>query len=146
MAAVNVAPSRRYEGTALLVAGHLLPNEPSFDASAVHTLGQIGEVLLATGASWQIRRLSAATGERYAPDRAAITALTPATFRAFWEPRLASGPIEVQLFGDMTSVDYKKILAETLGALPARKVLEPASEPSNALIERSNQRASSAAA
>ncbi|MBA3942773.1 MAG: insulinase family protein, partial [Sphingopyxis sp.] len=61
-----------------------------------------------------------------APDRAAITALTPATFRAFWEPRLASGLIEVQLFGDMTSVDYKKILAETLGALPARKVLEPA--------------------
>ena len=34
------------------------------------------------------------------PDKAAIEALTPAAFRAFWEPRLASGPIEVQLFGD----------------------------------------------
>ncbi len=61
-----------------------------------------------------------------APERAAIEALTPAAFRAFWEPRLASGPIEVQLFGDLTLVDYKKILADTLGALPPRKTLEPA--------------------
>src|SRR3546814_6281037 len=56
-----------------------------------------------------------------------IEALTPAAFRAFWEPRLASGPIEVQIFGDLETVDYKKILAETLGALPPRKVLAPPS-------------------
>jgi len=62
-----------------------------------------------------------------APDKAQIEALTPAAFRAFWEPRLASGPIEVQIFGDLETVDYKKILAETLGALPPRKVLAPRS-------------------
>ncbi len=59
------------------------------------------------------------------PDRAAIEALTPAAFRAFWEPRLASGPIEVQLFGDLASVDYRRILAETVGALSPRKPIAP---------------------
>ncbi|WP_374525529.1 M16 family metallopeptidase [Sphingopyxis sp.] len=60
-----------------------------------------------------------------APDKAAITALTPAAFRAFWEPRLASGPIEVQIFGDLATVDYRQILADTLGALPPRKDILP---------------------
>ena len=59
------------------------------------------------------------------PEKAEIEALTPAAFRAFWEPRLASGPIEVQLFGDLASLDYKAILAETLGALPPRAALTP---------------------
>lgn len=61
-----------------------------------------------------------------APEKAEIEALTPAAFRAFWEPRLASGPIEVQLFGDMGSIDYRQILAETFGALAPRRALEPA--------------------
>lgn len=61
-----------------------------------------------------------------APDKAEIEALTPAKFRAFWEPRLASGPIEVQLFGDMASIDYRNILAETFGALSPRAPLAPA--------------------
>ena len=60
-----------------------------------------------------------------APGKAQIAALTPAAFRAFWEPRLASGPIEVQIFGDLSTVDYKKILAETLGALPKRDPIAP---------------------
>ena len=60
-----------------------------------------------------------------APEKAQISALTPAAFRAFWEPRLASGPVEVQIFGDLSTVDYKKILAETLGALPPRKEIAP---------------------
>ena len=38
----------------------------------MHTLGQIGEALLATGAAWQIRRLTAAPGDRYAADRATL--------------------------------------------------------------------------
>ncbi|HEX3478639.1 MAG TPA: bifunctional serine/threonine-protein kinase/formylglycine-generating enzyme family protein [Kofleriaceae bacterium] len=42
------------------------------DHSALHTLGQIGEALLATGAGWQIRRLASAAGERQAPDRGAL--------------------------------------------------------------------------
>ncbi len=62
-----------------------------------------------------------------APDRAAIEALTPAAFKSFWAPRLASGPIEVQIFGDLSTVDYRKILADTLGALPPRAPIEPPS-------------------
>jgi protein kinase-like protein/conflict system STAND superfamily ATPase len=62
--------TRRPEGTALLVAGHGALGSP--DASALHTLGQIGEALLATGAAWQIRRLAATAGARYAPDRGAL--------------------------------------------------------------------------
>ncbi|HWM88379.1 MAG TPA: serine/threonine-protein kinase, partial [Kofleriaceae bacterium] len=58
------------EGTALLVAGAGSIAAPWLASSAVQTLGQIGEALLATGAPWRIRRLSAGAGERYAPDRA----------------------------------------------------------------------------
>ncbi|MEO8698885.1 MAG: SUMF1/EgtB/PvdO family nonheme iron enzyme [Kofleriaceae bacterium] len=60
---------RRPEGAALLVAGHGAPGVGAFDASAVHTLGQIGEALLATGTAWQIRRLTATAGDRYTADR-----------------------------------------------------------------------------
>lgn len=60
------------------------------------------------------------------PEKAQIEALTPAAFRAFWEPRLASGPIEVQLFGDMGSIDYRRMLEESFGALAPRPPLEPA--------------------
>ena len=52
-----------------------------------------------------------------APQRSEISALTPADFRAFWEPLLRSGPMEVQLFGDLRSVDVATVLAETLGTL-----------------------------
>src|SRR5512140_3656566 len=62
--------SRRPEGTALLVAGYGALG--ALDASALQTLGQIGEALLATGAAWQIRRLAATAGARYAPDRGAL--------------------------------------------------------------------------
>src|SRR3954467_13761057 len=58
--------ARRPEGTALLVAGYGALG--ALDASALHTLGQIGEALLATGAAWQIRRLATTAGSRYAPD------------------------------------------------------------------------------
>src|SRR5690242_14196008 len=63
---------RPVEGTALLVAGHGAIGGTSLDASAVHTLGQVGEALLATGAGWQLRRLSAASGERLRADRGSI--------------------------------------------------------------------------
>jgi len=60
----------RPEGTALLVAGYGAFG--ALDASALHTLGQIGEALLATGAAWQIRRLATTAGTRYTPDRGAL--------------------------------------------------------------------------
>ncbi|MDQ3297785.1 MAG: serine/threonine protein kinase, partial [Myxococcota bacterium] len=63
--------SRRVDGAALLIAGHGAPGAP-LDASVVHTLGQIGEALLATGVAWQIRRLTAASPEGYAADRVTV--------------------------------------------------------------------------
>lgn len=63
---------RRLDGAALLVAGPL-PAGPSGqgagDPSGVHALAQLGEALLATGAAWQLRRLTTTAGERYAADR-----------------------------------------------------------------------------
>lgn len=60
-----------------------------------------------------------------APSREEITALTPEKFRAFWEPLLRSGPIEVQIFGDLRSVDVGKLLAETLGSLTPAQADSP---------------------
>jgi eukaryotic-like serine/threonine-protein kinase len=79
---------RRPEGAALLVAGHGTPRVTALDASAVHTLGQVGEALLATGTPWTIRRLTAVTGDRYAADRRTIK-------RALVE--LANEPVRVAM-------------------------------------------------
>jgi len=66
---VSRLSSRPPEGVALLVAGASSLGT-RLGSSSIQTLGQIGEALLATGAPWRIRRLSAGAGERYAPDRA----------------------------------------------------------------------------
>lgn len=58
------------------------------------------------------------------PDKQEIAALTPAHFRKFWEPILASGPIEVQIFGDVEAEEAITSVAETFGALKARKPLK----------------------
>ncbi|NCP12262.1 MAG: insulinase family protein [Sphingomonadales bacterium] len=59
---------------------------------------------------------------RYAePSRDQIAALTPEGFRAFWSRELASGPIEVIVFGDLSKVDEQAVLAQTFGALAKRK-------------------------
>ncbi len=58
---------------------------------------------------------------RYAaPTREQVAALTPAAFRQFWAPILASGPIELQIFGDTAGTNLDRILGETFGAIPAR--------------------------
>ncbi len=54
------------------------------------------------------------------PDRAQIEGLTPKAFRRFWAPKLAAGPVEVMIFGDLSKVDQDKILAATFGALKPR--------------------------
>jgi zinc protease len=54
------------------------------------------------------------------PSRQEIEALTPQAFRAAWEPILASGPIEVQLFGQVKADDAIAAVAATFGALPKR--------------------------
>lgn len=55
------------------------------------------------------------------PARAEIESLTPAKFRQLWEPLLASGPIEVDAFGDLDSEATIKAMAQTFGALKPRK-------------------------
>ena len=54
------------------------------------------------------------------PTPAQVTATTPAAFRALWAPVLASGPIEVSVFGDTTVDEAIKAVAASFGALPAR--------------------------
>ena len=55
------------------------------------------------------------------PSRDQVGKLTPARFRAFWAPLLASGPIEVSVFGDVKADAAIAAVAATLGALPPRK-------------------------
>ncbi len=55
------------------------------------------------------------------PDRAAIEALDAKSFKALWAPLLATGPIEVQVFGDVPQPAAVDAVAATLGALPPRK-------------------------
>jgi zinc protease len=54
------------------------------------------------------------------PPQSVVASLTPAAFRQFWEPLLASGPIEVEVFGDMDTETTIKAFAATFGALPPR--------------------------
>ena len=63
--------ARFSEGTVLLVAGHPIDDGDRRD-EAVEALGHIGELLLASAPAWQIRRLSPAIGERYAPHRVSL--------------------------------------------------------------------------
>ncbi len=54
--------------------------------------------------------------------------LTLAKFKEVWEPRLATGPIEIQLFGDVTREAAIAAVAETFGALPRRPDTVPPAE------------------
>jgi len=63
-----------------------------------------------------------------APDRAQIEALTPEKFKALWAPLLASGQIELSIYGDFDPAAAMTAAAATFGALPRRPalVLDPA--------------------
>jgi zinc protease len=63
------------------------------------------------------------------PSRETINATTPESFRRLWEPLLASGPIEVAIFGDMESEATIRAVAETFGALAPRKAAPTATAP-----------------
>ncbi len=54
------------------------------------------------------------------PRRADVEALTPQTFRAFWAPLLAAGPIELSIFGDFDSAAALSAVEASFGALKAR--------------------------
>ena len=49
-----------------------------------------------------------------------VEAVTPEKFRAIWEPILLSGPVEVQVFGDIDHDQTVAALARTFGALKPR--------------------------
>ncbi|MBY0305053.1 MAG: insulinase family protein [Sphingomonas sp.] len=53
------------------------------------------------------------------PDQ--VRATTPASFRALWAPILASGPVEVQVFGDFKADDAVAAVAKSLGAIAPRR-------------------------
>lgn len=59
----------------------------------------------------------------HTPTPGEIEAATPEGFRKVWEPILADGPIEVQLFGDFDRDQALAALGKTFGALPARGAL-----------------------
>ena len=55
------------------------------------------------------------------PDKADFSELTAESFRQFWEPILASGPIELMLFGDFDRDQAVESILKTFGALKSRK-------------------------
>ncbi len=63
------------------------------------------------------------------PTRAAVEATTPEQFRNLWEPILATGPIEVSVFGDVKAPDAIAAVAKTFGALPPRAAVATAAPP-----------------
>ena len=60
------------------------------------------------------------------PSPAEVATVTPEGFRQVWDPILASGPVEVQLFGDFKRADALAALERTFGALPPRTALPAA--------------------
>ncbi len=63
------------------------------------------------------------------PDEAKIAALTPKNFKDFWKPLIASGPIEVDVFGDVKPDDAIAAVARSFGAIPARKLDQKPAPP-----------------
>ncbi len=63
------------------------------------------------------------------PTREDIAKLDAKSFRKLWEPILASGPIEVQIYGDMKSDAAIAAVAASLGALKPRKESSTALAP-----------------
>ena len=91
---------------------------PGYDSSADGVLSRDLEGLLHAG------------DPRWAtPDAKAVDALTPKNFEAFWAPLLASGPIEVDVFGDVKADEAIAAVAKSLGAIPARTAPTAAPPP-----------------
>jgi len=63
------------------------------------------------------------------PDAAAIQATSERDFRRLWQPLLASGPIEVSVFGDVKADEAVAAVARTVGALKPRSAALPAPPP-----------------
>lgn len=66
------------------------------------------------------RKLRAGDPRWGPPTRDEIEALTPESFRSLWEPLLATGPIEVDVFGDVKADEAIAAVARTFGAMKPR--------------------------
>jgi zinc protease len=62
----------------------------------------------------------------HSPTPAELESVTPEGFRQVWQPILARGPIEVQVYGDIDRAKTIAALEKTFGALPQRPPLEAA--------------------
>ncbi|WP_315761292.1 M16 family metallopeptidase [Sphingomonas sp. Y38-1Y] len=90
---------------AVMLAGYA-----GFESSPDGVLGRDLEKLLHAGdARWGV------------PPREAVEKLDAKAFRAFWEPILKTGPIEVQVYGDVKGEAVVEAVGATLGALKARQ-------------------------
>jgi zinc protease len=63
------------------------------------------------------------------PPKETIAAITPASFRKLWEPLLASGPIEIEIFGDIDTEKAVQAAAATFGALKPRAAAAAVTPP-----------------
>ncbi len=63
-----------------------------------------------------------------------LDAVTPEGFRQVWEPLLMTGPIEVQVFGDIDRSKTVEALSRTFGALAPRPPLPASTSPAVALV------------
>lgn len=87
-----------------------LTNDATIGASPQSILGRdLAQLLHGGDKRWQT------------PAAKEIEALTPQAFRALWEPLLKTGPVEVLVFGDVTTEDAVKAVAESFGAIRKRK-------------------------
>ncbi|AMK18326.1 MULTISPECIES: M16 family metallopeptidase [Sphingobium] len=86
-------------------------------AVAYDAMGRSPDSVLARDLNWLLRDKDV----RFrTPSRAEVEALTPQAFRATWEPLLASGPIEVQIFGQVKAEEAIQAVAATFGAMSPR--------------------------
>lgn len=63
-----------------------------------------------------------------------LATATPEGFRAVWQPILASGPIEVQVFGDIDRARTLDALTRTFGALAPREPARAVAESTRAMV------------
>lgn len=63
------------------------------------------------------------------PSLATVEATTPVSFRALWAPLLETGPVEVQVFGDIKADDAIAAVARSIGALKPRAAAPVAAPP-----------------
>jgi len=126
----------------LLLMAQKLAN-PSWDANPVNRARAVAQTAYAGYESSpagilarDLEGLLHRGDERWATATPAeIKALTAKSFRAFWEPILAQGPIEVDVFGDIKGDEAIAAVAKSLGAMKPRKgtgkVIEPTPFPAH---------------